>query len=349
MRIGVALALAAALAAAAPRSVAQDPRGPVLEQRGAALDARGPASNTRGPASNTRGPAQDTRGPAQDARGPGSDTRGPAQDTRGPAQDTRELLRMATAFEHGEGVRRDPERAHDLYCRAAKGGDAEAQFALGWMYANGRGRGRNDALAGAFFALAAAQGHAQAERMLRHMQTPPGALPECMLDPPPPPARALAEPDAVVGGDAPAHRKRIAALVRELAPAYDVDPRLALALIAVESNFDPRAVSPKNAGGLMQLIPATAERFRVGDVFDPAQNIRGGLAYLRWLLAYYQGRVALAAAAYNAGEGAVDRHGGIPPYRETQAYVARVMQLWKREDHPYDRAVTRPSPALSVQ
>ena len=263
----------------------------------------------------------------------------------GPAS---EVVRQATAYEHGEGVGRDFERAHDLYCRAAKAGDAEAQFALGWMYANGRGRARSDAVAGAFFQLAAAQGHAQAGRMLNHMQAPPGALPGCMRDPPRPVADVAAlEPDDVVDGGSPAHRKRIAELVHRLAPAYSVDPRLALAVIKVESNFDPKAISPKNAGGLMQLIPETAERFKVGDVFDPADNIRGGLAYLRWLLAYYRGRVDLAAAAYNAGEGAVDRHGGIPPYRETQTYVARVMKLFKRVEHPYDDTVTRPSPAVA--
>ena len=257
-----------------------------------------------------------------------------------------ELVRQATAFEHGEGVGRDFERAHDLYCRAAKAGDVDAQFALGWMYANGRGRARSDAVAGAFFRLAAGQGHPQAARMLPHMQKEPGELPACMRDPPKRLAEA-AEPDEVVDGAAPAHRKRIAEIVHRLAPAYAVDPRLALAVIKVESNFDPKAVSPRNASGLMQLIPATAERFRVGDVFDPADNIKGGLAYLRWLLAYYQGRVDLAAAAYNAGEGAVDRHGGIPPYRETQTYVARVMQLFKRSEHPYDDTVTRPSPAVA--
>jgi hypothetical protein len=265
-----------------------------------------------------------------------------------PGAERSELVRQATAYEHGEGVGRDFERAHDLYCRAARGGDAEAQFALGWMYANGRGRARSDAVAGAFFQMAAAQGHAQAARMLKHMQAPPGALPGCMRDPPRQVADALRlEPDDVVDGGSPAHRKRIAELVRRLAPAYAVDPRLALAVISVESNFDPKAVSPKQAGGLMQLIPQTAQRFKVGDVFDPADNIRGGLAYLRWLLAYYQGRVDLAAAAYNAGEGAVDRHGGIPPYRETQTYVARVMKLFKRVEHPYDDTVTRPSPAVA--
>ena len=96
-------------------------------------------------------------------------------------------------------------------------------------------------------------------------------------------------------------------------------------MIEVESNFDPNALSPKNAQGLMQLIPATAERFGVRDVWDPEQNLRGGMAYLRWLLGEFNGDVRLALAGYNAGEGAVREHGGIPPYPETQDYVTRIM------------------------
>jgi soluble lytic murein transglycosylase-like protein len=253
-------------------------------------------------------------------------------------------VRQATAYEHGEGVPRDFERAADLYCRAARAGDARAQFSLGWMYANGRGLGRSDAAAGALFALAADQGHPQAARMLRFTQQQAPVLPDCMK---PPPATVAEADDLLLDPNPSPEKKRIIELVNKLAPNYAVDPRLALAVISVESNFNPKAVSPKNAGGVMQLIPETAERFNVTNVFDPAQNIRGGLAYLRWLLAYYQGRVALAAAAYNAGEGAVDRHRGIPPYRETQTYVARVMKLFKRDDHPYDEAFARPSPVLA--
>ena len=138
----------------------------------------------------------------------------------------------------------------------------------------------------------------------------------------------------------------IARMVTQVAPKYGVDPRLALAVIAVESNFEPRARSVKGARGLMQLIPETAARFNVKNAFDIHDNVRGGLAYLRWLLAYYEGRVALAAAAYNAGEGAVDRHRGIPPYPETRDYVKRVLRLFRLESHPFDARVVRPSPIV---
>ncbi len=103
-----------------------------------------------------------------------------------------------------------------------------------------------------------------------------------------------------------------------------------LAVVQVESNFDPNARSPKNAQGLMQLIPETAERFGVGDVWDPEQNLRGGMAYLRWLLDNFDGDVKLALAGYNAGEGAVQRHGGIPPFAETQDYVQRISGMLDR-------------------
>jgi soluble lytic murein transglycosylase-like protein len=114
-------------------------------------------------------------------------------------------------------------------------------------------------------------------------------------------------------------------MVRRLAPEYRLNPNLVLAVIEVESNFNPQAQSPKNAQGLMQLIPATAERFGVRNVWDPEQNVRGGMAYLRWLMRYFDGDLELVLAAYNAGEGAVERHGGIPPYAETEGYVRRII------------------------
>ncbi|MBP8840012.1 MAG: lytic transglycosylase domain-containing protein, partial [Giesbergeria sp.] len=98
--------------------------------------------------------------------------------------------------------------------------------------------------------------------------------------------------------------------------------------------------------GLMQLIPATSERFNVQNPYDPAQNIRGGLRYLRWLLAYFEGDVALVAAAYNAGEGKVERYRGVPPYLETRAYVQRVLRAVGAAVHPFDQTAARPSPAL---
>jgi len=93
----------------------------------------------------------------------------------------------------------------------------------------------------------------------------------------------------------------------------------------------------------MQLIPETAARFNVRHPYDVAENVRGGLAYLRWLLAYYRGEVALAAAAYNAGERTVDRYRGVPPYPETRAYVRRVLDLFRRDRHPYDPTIVEPS------
>lgn len=107
-----------------------------------------------------------------------------------------------------------------------------------------------------------------------------------------------------------------------------VSPALALAVIAVESAGRLEAVSSAGAQGLMQLIPATAERFAVQDSFDAAQNIRGGIAYLDWLLREFDNDVVLALAGYNAGEGAVQRHDGVPPFAETRDYVPKVLAAW---------------------
>lgn len=111
--------------------------------------------------------------------------------------------------------------------------------------------------------------------------------------------------------------------------ATRVSPALALAVISVESAGRARAVSSAGAQGLMQLIPATAARFGVEDSMDPGQNIRGGIAYLDWLLGEFGGDVVLALAGYNAGEGAVRRNGGVPPYAETRDYVPRVLAAWQ--------------------
>ena len=118
----------------------------------------------------------------------------------------------------------------------------------------------------------------------------------------------------------------VRALIREIAGAQDVDPRLVEAMVKVESNYNPYAVSHRGAMGLMQLMPATARRFQVGNTFDPAQNLEGGIRYIRELLNRY-GEVRLALAAYNAGEEAVDRYRGVPPFRETREYVLRILRL----------------------
>ena len=248
------------------------------------------------------------------------------------------LRAEAVSLEHGEGVTRNVALAIEKYCEGARLGDKEAQYRLGWIYANGRGVPRNDALASYFFSLAARQGYADAQRMLEYVgfaSTPP---PKCMTDDGDDDAIAFANPT-------PAQRK-ILDLVDRLAPQYGVSPRLAVAVIRAESNFDPMAVSPKNAQGLMQLVPETAVRFQVRKPFDTEQNVRGGLAYLRWLLAYYEGNVDLVAAAYNAGERTVNRFHGVPPFTETRNYVRRIRQVYRQDRHPYDPSAAAPSPEL---
>lgn len=123
-----------------------------------------------------------------------------------------------------------------------------------------------------------------------------------------------------------AFQTEIAAAARE----FGVEEAVVRAIIHAESAYNPTALSRAGAQGLMQLMPPTARRFGVTDSYDAAQNIRGGVQYLSWLLKRFNGNLTLAAAGYNAGEGAVDRHGGVPPYSETQYYVKRVAQLADR-------------------
>src|SRR5918999_1673922 len=116
-------------------------------------------------------------------------------------------------------------------------------------------------------------------------------------------------------------------LIEEHATRNDVNADLVRAVIQAESAFNPRAVSPKGAMGLMQLMPGTAAEYGVLDPFDPVDNVRAGVKYLKRLLDMYSGRVELALAAYNAGPGAVKKYGGtVPPYRETRNYVAKIRE-----------------------
>ncbi|OZB75131.1 MAG: hypothetical protein B7X37_03260 [Halothiobacillus sp. 14-55-98] len=118
--------------------------------------------------------------------------------------------------------------------------------------------------------------------------------------------------------------------IRHYAKQFGVDPTLVRAVMHAESAFNPNAVSSAGAGGLMQLMPQTAARFGVADRFNPEENIAGGVAYLAFLLDLFHGDRQLAVAAYNAGEGAVQKYSGVPPYNETQNYVTRVLDLQKR-------------------
>ena len=118
--------------------------------------------------------------------------------------------------------------------------------------------------------------------------------------------------------------------ISSAAAQYGVEEAIVRAIIHAESSYNPGALSRVGAQGLMQLMPATARRFGVDNAFDPAQNIRGGVQYLGWLLKRFNGDLKLAAAGYNAGEGAVAKYNGVPPYAETQRYVQRVAQLAER-------------------
>jgi soluble lytic murein transglycosylase-like protein len=125
-------------------------------------------------------------------------------------------------------------------------------------------------------------------------------------------------------------RDGVEKIVREAADRHRVDPALVRAVIETESNWNPKAWSHKGAGGLMQLIPTTAQRYGASDVFNPQQNIDAGVKHLKWLLERYNGNLDLALAAYNAGEGAVDRAHGVPAFRETRNYVQKVQNAYFR-------------------
>ncbi|MEC5387116.1 transglycosylase SLT domain-containing protein [Uliginosibacterium sp. H3] len=280
----------------------------------------------------------------------------------------RSYLDQGKAYEYGEGAARDPELAARYYCDAARLGDAEALYSLGWLYASGRGVVRHVGYAATLLSMAAAQGHVAAGNALRRLGEPSGEQPECMTKVAT--AREVSKAatgssnatpatlDELVNADAadldayiaglPANKQKIAELIRLLAPQYGINPRLALAIAVSESNLDLLARSSRGALGVMQLIPDTAARFKVRNTFDPGQNIRGGLSYLRWLLAYYRGDVLLAVAAYNAGEGAVDRFRGIPPFMETAFYVKKIYAFYKQPQHPFDATLTEPSPVVAA-
>lgn len=256
------------------------------------------------------------------------------------------LTAEAVRYENGEGIGRDYQMAADLYCHAARTGDADAAYRLGWMYANGRGMVKDDRIATGLFRYAAERSHEYAKRMLEHVNTAEAVLPDCMI-----PKRIITEEGRPMpfAWTATPERRQIVELVRANAPVFGVDPRLALAIIQAESGFQVSAKSNKNAQGLMQLIPETAARFNVRHINDPRENIRGGMAYLRWLLSFFEGDVILVTAAYNAGEHAVEKYHGVPPYAETRQYVARVTGAYGKTVHKFDPMVVDPSPMVVLR
>lgn len=232
-------------------------------------------------------------------------------------------LEQGRAAEEGTGVGKNLALAIRLYCDAATMGSPEGFFRVGRLLATAPQAQRDQRLANAYLALAASLGSHEAVKYydpaagnaeLGNECAAPAAGSEIMAF----------NVDAYLARQSPRQRE-IASLIRKVAPRYKVDARLALAIGMAESNLNAKAVSPKNAQGVMQLIPATQARFGVTRPFDAEQNIKGAMAYLSWLEKRFAGDWQLIAAAYNAGEGSVDRYGGVPPYAETRQYVRRVM------------------------
>jgi soluble lytic murein transglycosylase-like protein len=192
--------------------------------------------------------------------------------------------------------------------------------------------------------------------MLETIEIKAPATPPCVLDDVSPekaplPAITLVKERPEIDkyiANLPKNKRWVLRLVNTISKWYKVDEKLVLSIISVESNFENVATSNKEAQGLMQLIPDTAERFNVKNAYNATQNIKGGVAYLRWLLAYFKGDVALTVAAYNAGEGAVNKYKGIPPYAETKLYVKKVQARYPYKMHAYDSKITAPSPALTA-
>ena len=235
------------------------------------------------------------------------------------SEDVQQLTLSGLGYQHGRGVVKNMARAIQYLCTAAKLNHSPAQYELGWLYMNRRHGRRDDAQAAAWLQKAAAQGDNHAHKLLSHVAAVPAAEAGCPLPDGSEyrlPLKSKANPST----------DEIVYWVERLAPEYDLSPQLVIEVIRAESNFNVKAQSHKQAKGLMQLIPRTAKRFGVENIWDPLQNIRGGMAYLRWLLDHFDEDVTLALAGYNAGEDAVKTYRGVPPYRETRHYVKLITQ-----------------------
>lgn len=273
----------------------------------------------------------------------------------------RRLLQQAKELEAAADTNANAWKAAVRYCEASRLGSIQAQYLLGMLYAFGKGVPESRPLAAALFSQAASQGHAKAGNMLDTIQMTSAELPACVITAVLPEKASRLSSSGLhfdfASGSTPSidrfllslppHKRWVIPLATTLSAWYSLDPKLVLSVIAVESNFNQGAQSHKAAMGLMQLIPDTAQRFNVRNAYDGTQNLRGGMAYLRWLLSYYRGDIVYALAAYNAGEGRVDRYQGVPPFPETRAYVKRVIGLYGGVRHGFDSRLTTASPMLT--
>ena len=269
----------------------------------------------------------------------------------------KELLEKASKLVEDDKDVNSSWKAANLYCEAARYGSAEGIYRLGMLYAFGRGVPQNRDYAANLFGIAATHGHFEAQKMLETIAINTNTTPSCVLEaiaPERAPSMAAVQKRDAIKSPAidsyitrlPKDKRWMVDLVETIASWHKVDSKLVLSIITAESNFKIAAKSNKDAHGLMQLIPATAQRFNVKNAYDASQNIKGGVRYLRWLLSYFRGDVTLAVAAYNAGEGAVDKYKGVPPYKETQAYVKKVLGLYQSKQHIFDASIASESPAL---
>jgi TPR repeat protein len=247
-------------------------------------------------------------------------------------------------------------KAADKFCQASRYGSAEGMYRLGLLYMLGMGVPENIEYASSLYGTAAMHGHFESQKMLETMPLRSENLPVCVMSEVAP-ERSLLEQFANDRSPAiesyvaslPKDKKWLVNLAEKIAKWHQVDSRLVLSIISAESAFKTSALSPKNATGVMQLIPATAQRFNVKNAYNASQNIKGGVKYLRWLLSYFRGDVTLAVAAYNAGEHTVDRYKGIPPFKETKNYVKKVMSLYERKQHAFDANLAEPSPIIKIR
>ncbi|WP_043758315.1 lytic transglycosylase domain-containing protein [Aeromonas taiwanensis] len=259
------------------------------------------------------------------------------------AEAFRQAPKAMSALRQGATLERsNPRQAIAHYCSAARLGNPEAYFRIGRLLARGPQGIRNARSANAYLAMAMRLGNQQAARYY-NARVGNAPLGNCGVG-----GGGGGAPWVQPGtpfdlehyiARQPVAKQQLASQIRKAALRHKVDPRLALAIAITESNLNSQAVSPKQAQGVMQLIPETQARFGVTRPFDAQQNIRGAMIYLKWLEKQFGPDWVRISAAYNAGEQAVMRHGGVPPYQETQEYVQRVLYY---SGHDADKGQKRP-------